>query len=425
LDNRQVQTISYSNLMTQKQALKILKSGANVFLTGSAGTGKTFLLNQFISHLRKTRVKVGVTASTGIAATHLEGRTVHSWSGIGIKKDMDEKSIKSVAKDKRINKRVKETQILIIDEISMLDADRLGLVDRVCKKIKDPFLPFGGIQIIMCGDFFQLPPVSQDQMPKFAYESSAWQKANIKVCYLSKQFRQNDSKFTNVLNKIRENKAGAAELELLKTRLHQPINLSIKPTQLYTHNIKVDAINDYELSRISRKEMIYYMTDDGPKNLVDFLKKNCLSPEELKLKIGAIVMFVKNNFEAGYVNGTLGKVIDYDDNECPLVRTTSGREIIVLPTKWSIEGDDQIIASIKQIPLRLAWAITIHKSQGMSLDAAEIDLSKSFQYGMGYVALSRIRKLDNIKLMGINQIALRVSPVIVEKDKEFKKLSEI
>ena len=167
------------------------------------------------------------------------------------------------------------------------------------------------------------------------------------------------------------------------------------------------------------------MTDDGPKNLVDFLKKNCLSPEKLKLKVGAIVMFVKNNFEAGYVNGTLGKVIDYDDNKCPIIKTMSGRKITASPTNWNMEEYDKVVASIRQIPLRLAWAITIHKSQGMSLDAAEIDLSHSFECGMGYVALSRVRTLENIKLMGINQIALRVSPVIVEKDKEFKKLSEM
>jgi len=411
--------------MTQQQALKILKSGTNVFLTGSAGTGKTFLLNQFISYLKKNKTEVAVTASTGIAATHLNGRTIHSWSGIGIKKEMNEKSIKKITRIKNLNKRIRKTKILIIDEISMLDADRLNLVDRICKQVKDPFLPFGGMQVIMCGDFFQLPPVNREQKPRFAYESSVWQNSDIKVCYLNKQFRQNDLKFTDILNKIRANRAGIEELNLLKTRLNQPISLSVKPTKLYTHNVKVDAINNYELSRISKKEMTYYMIGHGPKNLVDFLKKNCLTPEELKLKIGAIVMFVKNNFDAGYVNGTLGKVIGYDDNEYPVVKTMSGHKIIALPTSWSMEENGETIATIKQIPLRLAWAITVHKSQGMSLDAAEIDLSKSFECGMGYVALSRVRTLNNIKLIGINQMALEVSPEIVEKDKEFKQLSEV
>ena len=409
--------------MDQEQALKILKSGVNVFLTGSAGTGKTFLLNQFISYLKKAKVRTGVTASTGIAATHLDGRTIHSWSGIGIKNEMDEKSIKHIVKNKKLNKRIRETKTLIIDEISMLDADRLSLVDRICRKIKDPFLSFGGLQIIMCGDFFQLPPVSQNQKLRFAYKSSIWRNSNIKVCYLNKQFRQKDPRFTDILNKIRENKAGLKELSLLKMRLHQSINLSVKPTQLYTHNIKVDEINNYELSKISEKEMTYYMIGHGPKNLVDFLKKNCLVPEELKLKIGAIVMFVKNNFGAGYVNGTLGKVVEYDDNNYPIIETVSGRHIMTSPTTWKVEENNEILASVKQIPLRLAWAITVHKSQGMSLDAAEIDLSKSFEHGMGYVALSRVRTLNNIKLMGINQIALRVNPEVVEKDKEFKELS--
>lgn len=409
--------------MTQGQALKILKSGINVFLTGSAGTGKTYLLNKFVLYLKKTKIKVAVTASTGIAATHLGGRTIHSWSGIGIKKNLDEKTIEKLVKNKYLRERIKETKILIIDEISMFDADRLDLVDSVCKRVRDSFLPFGGIQIIMSGDFFQLPPVSRDQEPRFAYESSIWQSSDIKVCYLIEQFRQNDLKFTNILNKIRSNEAGQEELNLLRTRLYKPINSSVKPTQLYTHNIDIDAINDYELSRIPKEETFYYMTSHGPKNLVDLLKKGCLAPEELKLRVGAIVMFVKNNFGAGYVNGTLGKVVDYDDNEYPIVRTKSGCKIIASPTSWDIEEDDRVIASIRQVPLRLAWAITVHKSQGMSLDAAEIDLSKSFECGMGYVALSRVRTLDSIKLIGINQLALKVNSEIVKRDKEFKKSS--
>ncbi len=411
--------------MTQSKALKILKSGVNIFLTGSAGTGKTFLLNKFVLDLKKNNIKVAVTASTGIAATHLRGRTIHSWSGIGIKNKMNKEAMKKLIKSKDFFKRIRETKVLIIDEISMFDADRLDLVDRICKNIKDPFLPFGGLQTIMSGDFFQLPPVSQNQKLKFAYESSVWKNSNIKVCYLSKQFRQNDLKFTNVLNKIRLNEAGWEELNLLKTRLNQSTDSSINPTKLYTHNISVDAINDYELSRIKEKEMIYNMADRGQKDLVDFLKKNCLVPETLKLKVGAIVMFVKNNFEAGYVNGTLGKVIAFDDNKSPIVKINSGRKITALPASWDFEEDNNIIATIRQIPLRLAWAITIHKSQGMSLDAAEIDLSKSFECGMGYVALSRVRRLDNIKLIGINEMALKVNPEVVEKDKEFKKISQI
>ncbi len=412
--------------MNQSQALKILKSGQNIFLTGSAGTGKTFLLNEFIEYLRKENIKVSVTASTGIAATHLDGITIHSWSGMGIASKLTDKQIKSLLRKEELRKRIKEAEILIIDEISMLDAARLDLLDQICKAAKEPFLSFGGLQIIMCGDFFQLPPVNAGgrEGVEFAYKSLAWEQADVKVCYLNKKHRQQDDlEFVNILDSIRENEAGEDILNKLKIRLKKQINCSIKPTKLYTHNLDVDAINGFELSKIQEKEKIFDMSSDGLSVIVASLKKNCLAPEELKLKIGAVVMFVKNNFRKGYVNGTLGEIIGFDEDNLPIVKTKLGREIVAEQTSWGIEQKGQVVASISQIPLRLAWAITVHKSQGMSLDAAEIDLSKSFERGMGYVALSRVRQLDGIKLMGINQMALRVNEQIVEKDKEFKELS--
>lgn len=412
--------------MNQSQALKILKSGKNIFLTGSAGTGKTFLLNKFIEYLKEKKIKASVTASTGIAATHLGGTTIHSWSGMGIERKLDDKQIEKLFKKEELREKIKETKILIIDEISMLDSERLDLLDRICKVAKESFLPFGGLQIIMSGDFFQLPPVDREREGiKFAYDSWIWKQTDVKICYLDEQHRQqDDTEFINILDNIRENKAGEDTLNRLKTRLYKRINCQIEPTKLYTHNADVDAINSFELSRIQEKEKNYYMTSRGQNKLVNFLKKSCLAPEVLNLKIGAVVMFVKNNFNRGYVNGTLGKVIDFDENGWPIIKTKSGKNIIAVPTNWNVKKNDVILASIKQIPLRLAWAITVHKSQGMSLDVAEIDLSKSFERGMGYVALSRVRRLDGIKLMGINQMALRVNQQIVEKDKEFRKLSK-
>lgn len=412
--------------MNQAQALKILKSGQNIFLTGSAGTGKTFLLNEFIEYLKKENIKVSVTASTGIAATHLDGITIHSWSGMGIESKLNDKQIKSLLNKEELRKKIKETKILIIDEISMLDAARLDLLDQICRAAKEPFFPFGGLQIIMCGDFFQLPPVNRGRVKgvEFAYDSLVWKQADIKVCYLDKKHRQqNDLEFIDILDSIRGNDAGMDIFNKLKIRLNKKINCSINPTKLYTHNLNVDTINDFELSKIRKEEEIFYMDSNGPEKVVTFLKKNCLAPEELKLKIGAIVMFVKNNFRKGYVNGTLGEIIGFNVDSLPIVRTKSGEEIVATLASWEVEQKGRIVASISQIPLRLAWAITVHKSQGMSLDAAEIDLSKSFECGMGYVALSRVRRLDSIKLMGINQMALRVDEQVVEKDKEFKELS--
>lgn len=413
--------------MNQTQAFKILKSGENVFLTGSAGTGKTFLLNKFIQYLKNEKIKVGITASTGIASTHIGGTTIHSWSGIGIANSLNDPKIKKFLKGKNPKwKEIRDTKVLIIDEISMFDSDRLVLVDRVCREIKDPFLPFGGIQVIVCGDFFQLPPINNkiEEKSQLAYDSPAWKKAKFRVCYLKKQFRQDDKDFISILNDIRGNKTNQKTLEKIKTRLNKNIEGYNKVTKLYTHNRNVDRINNLELSKIEEPELEYNMSSKGLVKLIEILKKNCLAPEILKLKKGAIVMFVKNNFKEGYVNGTLGTVIGFDAEGFPIVKTIKGKTIVVARERWDIEKGDMIVATIWQLPLRLAWAITIHKSQGMSLDAAEIDLSQSFDFGMGYVALSRVRRLSSIKLIGINENALKVNQEIVEKDKEFVLLSK-
>jgi len=413
--------------MNQTQAFKILKSGANVFLTGSAGTGKTFLLNKFIQYLKDEKIKAGITASTGIASTHIGGITIHSWSGIGIANNINDPKIKKFLKGRNPKwKEIRETKVLIIDEISMLDSDRLILIDRVCREIKDPFLPFGGIQVVVCGDFFQLPPINDgiEEESQLAYNSPAWKKARFKVCYLKKQFRQDDKDFISILNDIRNNKANTKTLKKIQTRLNKNIDGYDKVTKLYTHNRNVDNINNLELSKIKEAEVEYSMSSKGLVRLIEILKKNCLAPEILKLKKGAVVMFVKNNFKEGYVNGTLGTVIGFDINGFPIVKTIKGKTIVVAQERWDIENGDVIAATVWQFPLRLAWAITIHKCQGMSLDAAEIDLSKSFGCGMGYVALSRVRRLTSIKLIGINENALKVNQEITEKDKEFVLLSE-
>jgi ATP-dependent exoDNAse (exonuclease V) alpha subunit len=407
--------------MNQKEAFKILKSKRNVFLTGSPGTGKTFLLNKLINYLKGKKIKTAITASTGIAATHIEGKTIHSWAGIGLSQEMTEEKIKKNIKKKYLRKAIREAEVLIIDEVSMLDSKRFDLINKVCRIFRNSALPFGGIKVVLAGDFFQLPPVSRKEKAKFAFQSYTWQELNLKVCYLTTQYRHQDKVFISILNKIRSNKAGRKELKLLKERLNKPIKDMDKPTKLYTHNFNVDLINRYELDRINKKEFVYNMNSVGSKKLVNFLRKSCLAPQKLRLKKGAIVMFVKNNFEKGYVNGTLGKIVNFK-GDFPIVRTRLGAEIKVKPAKWNLEEEDEILASIKQFPLRLAWAITVHKSQGMSLDVAEIDLSKSFEYGMGYVALSRVKSLEGIRLMGINEMGLRVNPDIVEKDKEFRRI---
>jgi len=416
--------VGYNTLMTQDEALDLLKLGHNVYLTGPAGSGKTYLLNKYIEYLRKNNVSVGVTASTGIAATHLNGTTIHSWSGIGIKDKLEKQDINDLKNKIYLQIRFSLAKVLIIDEISMLHGHRLDMIDQVCRAFKISSEPFGGLQVVMCGDFFQLPPVARNgEDDSFVYKSSIWNQMNLKVCYLEEQYRQADQGFLQVLNDIRGSSVSHKTLEILMTRYNQEVDGVGSPTKLYTHNTDVDAINNMELAKLNEKPETYSMTSSGEEKLIEIVKKSCLAPEQLILKKKAIVMFVKNNFDKGYVNGTLGEVIGFDKEKYPIVKTLRGKEIIAGPTSWTIEEEGVVKAEISQIPLRLAWAITVHKSQGMSLDAAQIDLSKSFVTGMGYVALSRVRALDGMKLVGINKMALKVNEEVVEVDYDLKKQS--
>ena len=412
--------------MTQQEAFEILKMGHSVFLTGQAGSGKTYVLNQYVDFLKEKEASVGITASTGIAATHINGITLHSWTGMGILDDLTKKDIERILRKKHLNKRLKNTQVLVIDEISMLSAAQLDIADRIIRAFRDNDEPFGGMQVVFCGDFFQLPPISRnnytDGVP-FAYKSRAWQELNPKVCYLAEQFRHEEAGLISVLDAIRTGDVTEDVLDLLRGRYRARINGTTEVTKLYTHNANVDNINNKHLKDLSGEGRSFYMQNTGSRNLAEVLGRNLLAPEELELKKDALVMFVKNNFEKGYANGTLGRVTEFSDG-LPVVETRQGEFIEVLPEKWSIEEDGKIKAQVEQLPLRLAWAITIHKSQGMTLDAAEIDLSRSFEPGMGYVALSRVRSLDGIRLMGINDIALSVNVEVLEMDMKFKELSQ-
>ena len=411
--------------MTQKEALDILKTGRNVFLTGAAGSGKTYVLREYIEYLKGLDANIGITASTGIAATHMGGITIHSWSGIGIKDHLSKSEIKEIAEKKHVVKKIAKTSVLIIDEISMLHHFRLDFIDKIIRTIKNSQEPFGGMQVIFCGDFFQLSPVSKFGEPEslFVYHSETWKNLGLKICYLSEQHRQNDSEFLEVLNTIRENRVSEKTKSILQTRFSPKSDFGLEPTKLYSHNKNVDSENELELSKLSGKMSEYKMQTRGNRNLVETLKKSCLAPETLELKEGAKVMFIKNNFDIGYVNGTLGIVTKCGYEEIK-VKTLSGKIINLERESWRIEEEGKAKAEITQYPLRLAWAITVHKSQGMSLDIAEVDLSKSFERGMGYVALSRVRSLEGLFLKGLNEMALRINEEVLEFDNKFKDLSK-
>jgi hypothetical protein len=259
---------------------------------------------------------------------------------------------------------------------------------------------------------------------QFAFQSEAWQELDPVVCYLTEQHRQDDHEFLGVLAAIRAGEYGEGHHKHLQARLGKNHLLPAELPRLFSHNADVDTINTRALKKLEGGEREFMMETSGNDHYIETLKRGCLSPERLVLKIGASVMCTKNNPEAGFINGTLGKVVAFSkDNGKPVIQLASGGECTVEPMEWAIEEDGKVKARISQVPLRLAWAMTIHKSQGMSMDAAVIDLSSAFEFGQGYDALSRVRRLSGLHLLGINERALQVHPEVASRDEEFHQRS--
>jgi len=426
--------------MTQAQALAILKTGMNVFLTGEPGAGKTHTINEYVAYLHSRNIEPAVTASTGIAATHLGGMTIHSWSGIGIKNNLDKHAINDIATSKYVLKRVRPAKVLIIDEVSMLSPNTLVMVDTVCRVVKQDSRPFGGLQVIFVGDFFQLPPIVkknynenaseqteflEEPVGRFAFDSPAWERAKPIVCYLTEQYRQDDKVFLDLLSAIRHNVFNDQHLPHLEARKVERESAPEHAPKLFSHNVDVDSVNEAMLEKLPSQRRTFKLSSVGHHVLVSILQKGCLSPETLCLKTGAAVMFTKNNQREGFVNGTLGKVLGFDGTSgLPIVQTRDGLKIEVKKMDWTVEENGEIRAQISQLPLRLAWAITVHKSQGMSLDEAVMDLSQVFEFGQGYVALSRVRRLSGLHLLGWNDRAFQVHPEVLAKDESFRLASQ-
>lgn len=437
--------------MRQTDALRILNAGANVFLTGAPGAGKTYVLNQFVKQARQRGASVAVTASTGIAATHLNGQTIHSWSGVGVAQVMTDTLLKQIKT--RRGKRIRATDILVIDEISMMHAWLFDMVDQACRAVRRSPEPFGGLQVVMSGDLFQLPPVSNTRRDRelvapppelvamreryakagrnpngFVTESLVWPELNPIVCYLTEQHRQDTGQLLDVLTDIRQGTVTDTDRQALDTRIGvEPAGNDVA-ISLYPNNRQADALNDSKLAQINEPEHRFEAESSGQVSLIKRLKSTMLAPEILSLKIGAAVMALRNDTNQQYVNGSLGTVVDFvstTEGEYPMVDFENGHTVIMQPAAWEMMDGETVLASVKQVPLRCAWAITIHKSQGMTLDRARMDLRRTFAPGMGYVALSRVESMDGLYLDGINERAFLVSPEAVRLDGILRERSQM
>ena len=271
----------------------------------------------------------------------------------------------------------------------------------------------------MSGDFFQLPPVNRgdSRAGGFVVTSDAWREVEPVVCYLEEQHRQDDNELLDILTAFRAGDVRRHHAEMLLARAEIQPEDETNLTELHTINIDVDSLNEARLKALEGDEYSYQQTTTGSDNYVENLQRSVLAPKVLNLKAGALVMSVKNSVDRKYANGSIGTIIEFEhETEYPVVEFRNGNTVTMQPDTWELRDGDRKRASITQIPLRLAWAITVHKSQGMTLDAAKIDLRKAFVPGMGYVALSRVKNLNSLYLHGINQMALKVSEDALDID---------
>lgn len=433
----------------QAAAVASAKAGKSLFITGPGGTGKSHLLQVLVKELKEVGREVALTALTGCAALLLsnmpempvKAKTLHSWAGVGLGRGSLESLVRGIVTNYHKKKNWVKTDVLIVDEVSMLTPTLLELLDKIGRHVrKRPFQPMGGLRVIFVGDFHQLPPVSRENPDMiFAFQSPVWSQLVQETIQLRTVFRQRDPIFHTVLAEARAGALSADSYERLEARKSMAWKgQQIRPTLLFTKNADVDAINEKQFDKLAGPTVIFKaktvfsrpdQTEAGlakPKKeglngsenaalqkLVEFMDRDAPYAPTLELKVGAQVMLVRNvDPELGLVNGSRGVVLRFSDaTGWPIVKFAGGATIEVKPIQW--ESDTEPAFFREQIPLRLAWAYTIHKAQGASLDSALVDIGKStFEFGQAYVALSRVRSLEGLWVYDLDATAFKVHPAV-------------
>ena len=454
LTNREgKQNFPEENNEDYKKVLSLLMNGENVFLTGYAGTGKSYILNKLKEKLKK---KLTITSTTGIAAVNVKGQTLHSWAGVGLCKNPVHKTIEKIYTRPSIYKQIRNCKILAIDEISMLNIETFEYVDEVLKNIRESLEPFGGIQVLFIGDFYQLPPVEVvndrpeyalfDENPsifnnsrRYCFDSPLWEDFKLKNVVLKQNYRQSEKDFIKALSDMRTNNLDEDDTELLKNRETNLDTFETNMLHIFSTNYEADRYNMAKFNMIDEPVKIFEADDgvyrgtkpvysnftENEKYILEIFGKNCRAEKEIALKLGAKVMLLVNmDFNRGLINGSCGDIQSF--NESTITIKFDNGEVADIPRhRFEYYYHDKLTAERTQFPLKLAYGITIHKSQGMTLDKLVVDCSRIFEKGQAYVAMSRVKTLDGLYLKNFSKDKVMVDERVAEFYSNLEETTEI
>lgn len=395
----------------QEHALELLRSGENVFLTGGAGSGKSYLIRHFMNELDPKQTPI--LASTGAAAVLLGGRTFHSFFGLGIMEGGVDATYERCSKDYRLLNRLKKVEGVIIDEVSMIPGAALMIAEALSQKARDSKLPWGGMRVICVGDFAQLPPVTRAGPRDWAFLNEVWTRSGFQVCQLSHNQRVQENSFLDVLADVRYGKVTSRVFDFLSEKV-RPHDEEDSGTRLFGRRDISENFNQKKLAEINETEVTIDSIYLGSEKHIETLMKMAPVPQKLTIKVGCRVIFLQNDPQKRWINGTRGHVTKIEMDKIT-VKKDQGREVSVDKTTFSLQdAEGNVTATVIQFPLTLAYATTIHKSQGATLDEVWCDLRSLWEPGQAYVALSRLRTAHGLKLVGWNPRSIIVDPKVLE-----------
>jgi ATP-dependent DNA helicase PIF1 len=399
----------------QQSALDLLLSGENVFLSGGAGSGKSYLIRAFMQKV--SSAEMPILASTGAAAVLLGGRTFHSFFGLGIMEGGAEAAYDKATRDQRTMKRIAKVEGFVLDEISMIPGVAFETAEKIARAARGSSLPWGGMRIIVVGDFAQLPPVTRTGARDWAFQTRLWKESGFSNCMLTHNHRVEDRDFLDVLADVRVGQVTSQVKDFLESRLceNDPGDDS---TRLFPRRDQSEIFNKSELAKIDSKQYVIDSIFIGEQRFVDILKKSAPVPEQLVLKKGCQVMFIQNDPQKRWVNGTRGIIVDIETDKITVEKrfeNRSGRDVTVEKSMFSmLDAEGNAKASVINFPLTLAYATTIHKSQGATMDRLWVDLSRLWEPGHAYVAMSRLRQGTGLRLLSYTPRSFLVDPKVLE-----------